>query len=493
MKRIIAYITCCAIGTLLLVSCDKYLSTDPEFRATIDNPESMSELLVNAYPNSNYMPFMEAMSDNVTEIPELGLSLSNTEAYMWEPVSSTGSDSQLRYWERCYRAISVANLALETIANHNNPQDYTAQKGEALLARAYAHHMLVSLFSKMYNPATANSDPGIPYVTEPENVVIKQYERETVAYVYEMIENDILQGLPLIDDKSYIKPAFHFNFRAAHAFACRFYLFKKDWEKAIYHAEVAFPNKGYDDYLRPWATTWSGMSGAAMREDYFKATNKANLLLVEAISGWTSNYMGNRYVTAESLLMPLISASRGNLIGTDMVYLTSGGSNGAARIYKMARFFKAASPNSNLGNYYMTLPLLTTEEVLFNQAEAHAMLGDTTNVLINLNKFIAQRIQNYTPARRLTRDKIMARYYPNAMEPYEHEPVVDAFVQAVLELKRPEFMHEGLRWFDNLRHDMTIVHVRDRGQTVDVLEPGDPRRVVQLPPLSEQNGLEPNP
>src|SRR5690606_30777671 len=121
--------------------------------------------------------------------------------------------------------------------------------------------------------------------------------------------------------------------------------------------------------------------------------------------------------------------------------------------------------------------------------EAYAMLGDTTNVLINLNKFIAQRVRNYSDANRLTRSRIMARYYPGEMEPYDPDHVRDAFVQAVLELKRPEFMHEGLRWFDNLRHDMTITHVR--GNTVDVLRPDDPRRVVQLPPLTAQNGLEP--
>lgn len=491
MKKIKLYMTFCGIGLLALTACDKYLSTDPEFRPELGTPDDISELLVNAYPNSNYMPFMEAMSDNVTEIPEFSLSLSNTEAYMWEPVSSTGSDSQLRYWERCYRAIAVANLALETIANHDRPQDYNSQKGEALLARAYAHHMLVSLFSKIYNPTTADSDPGIPYLTEPENVVIKQYERKTVAYVYEMIENDIIEGLPLIDDK-YEKPAFHFNFRAANAFACRFYLFKKDWEKAVHHAEVAFPGKGYDDYLRPW-TNWrtSGASGASIREDYFKATTKANLLLVEAISGWTSNYMSNRYVTAESLLMPLIIANRGNLIGADMVYLTATGGNGAARIDKMARFFKAASPNSNLGNYYMTLPLLTTEEVLFNQAEAYARLGEYDQVLINLNKFIAQRIHNYTPARGLTRTKIMDHYYPDPTTDYSQAQIDSAFMNAILDLKRPEFMHEGLRWFDNLRHDMTVVHVRDG--RIDSLKPNDPRRVIQLPPLTAQNGLEQNP
>ncbi|XLL74012.1 RagB/SusD family nutrient uptake outer membrane protein, partial [Myroides odoratimimus] len=38
-------------------------------------------------------------------------------------------------------------------------------RAEALLARAYNHFMLVNLWAKHYNPATAESDLGIPYVT----------------------------------------------------------------------------------------------------------------------------------------------------------------------------------------------------------------------------------------------------------------------------------------------------------------------------------------
>lgn len=35
-------------------------------------------------------------------------------------------------------------------------------------------------------------------------------------------------GLSLVDDAYYIKPKFHFNKKAAHAFASRFYLIKEN-------------------------------------------------------------------------------------------------------------------------------------------------------------------------------------------------------------------------------------------------------------------------
>src|SRR5690606_16788075 len=163
-------------------SCEKYLSTVPDQRAVLDKPESISELLVNAYPKANYAPFCETMSDNVVENVHVAPNLSNTQAYKWDDVDATGVDWPINYWNHCYKAIAAANQALKTISEMEDQSAYRAQKGEALVARAYAHFMLVTFWSKPYHTAT-ESDPGIPYVLEPENVVHKQYDRKTVAYV----------------------------------------------------------------------------------------------------------------------------------------------------------------------------------------------------------------------------------------------------------------------------------------------------------------------
>ncbi len=154
-----------------------------------------------------------------------------SDGFAYKDVRSEDQDSPEYYWYKCYEAIAAANLALETCRKAANPGAYYPQKGEALLCRAYAHFMLVTFFSEAYDPATAGSKPGIPYVTEPEKEVSKEYDRKTVAYVYEMIEKDLVEGLPLIDERSYTVPRYHFNKSAANAFAARFYLFKKTMQK----------------------------------------------------------------------------------------------------------------------------------------------------------------------------------------------------------------------------------------------------------------------
>ena len=139
----------------------------------------------------------------------------NAQSYRYQVVeeSPEAEDGPDYYWNACYKAIAAANQALQLIGNSPDPAvTYVRIEEKRFLARAYAHFMLVTLFAKVYDPATAASDPGVPYVTEPETEVFKQYQRNTVAFVYEMIEKDLLEGYPLINDQIYGNaPKFHFN------------------------------------------------------------------------------------------------------------------------------------------------------------------------------------------------------------------------------------------------------------------------------------------
>src|SRR6185295_3302333 len=127
----------------------------------------------------------------------------NAQSYRYNVVeeSPDANDGPDYYWTACYKAIAAANQALQIIESSDDPVALSAHKGEALLARAYAHFMLVTLYARIYDPVSASSDPGIPYVTVPETETFKQYERNTVAFVYEMIEKDLTEGLPLINDQ----------------------------------------------------------------------------------------------------------------------------------------------------------------------------------------------------------------------------------------------------------------------------------------------------
>ena len=92
-----------------------------------------------------------------------------------------GNDSESQFWSASYEAIAAANQALEAIEKLGSPASLNPQKGEALIARAYNHFMLVSYWSQRYNPSSAATDLGVPYVTKPETDLVAKYKRNVEA------------------------------------------------------------------------------------------------------------------------------------------------------------------------------------------------------------------------------------------------------------------------------------------------------------------------
>jgi len=479
MKKLLSYIS----FIILLSSCKKFLEQPPDNRAVLNSPDKVSQLLGTAYPQANYMAFSESISDNVADKGIGLLDRTNIDPFFFRDVANIEEDSPEFYWNACYKAIAAANEALEVCAT--DPAKYTAQKGEALVCRAYAHFMLVTFFSKVYDPATAGNDPGIPYVLKPEKVVFEHYERKTVKYVYEMIEKDLMEGLPLIDDKEYSVPRYHFTKAAAHAFASRFYLFKREYSKVVDHASKVFPNNNIVALLRPWNTEYRILTYNELWARYAKATEPANLLLAEARSLWARNYISIRYgldatKSNEILLAPNVTG--GTRVFRYQLY-TSGTNN--YFLPKVNEYFVRESVNAEIGLPYVMVPLLTAEEVLFNRAEANVFLNNINDALIDLNAYASTRIYNYNEgAHIITASKIRSFYRTSDAQ--------QGTLQAVMDFKRAEFVQEGMRWFDLLRYKVPVTHTLAEGPS-HTLKADDPMRVFQIPDAAKLAGIAQNP
>jgi hypothetical protein len=481
MQKILSY-TSIVLLCLTTTGCKKFLEKNPDNRAAVSTPEQVSQLLGTAYPQGNYMTFTESISDNVTDKGEGSQDKTNIDPYFFQDVTDNQQDSPENYWNACYTAIAAANQALETIKNASDTSLYRAQKGEALVCRAYAHFMLVTFFAKMYNVNTAGTDLGIPYVTTPETVVFKQYDRKTVAYVYQMIEQDLTQGLPLIDDTKYTIPRYHFTKAAASAFAARFYLFKKDYAKVITHANVVFSSGNPASLLRPWNTVYRFMTPAELFAVYQKATEPANLLLVETVSNWGRDYYSVRYGWNSSKRDEILgdNPTGGNYSFT--VY-TVGTNN--YLIPKINEYFVRNSVNANIGLPYVMVPLFTTEEVLFNRAEAYLNQNNTNAAMADLNTYASTRINNYKVADHEITAAKLQNYYGTSN-------LFNNVRDAILDFKRAEYVQEGMRWFDLLRYNRSVTHTRTDGPTL-TLPASDPRRAFQLPASVSTSGMPLNP
>jgi len=472
-----------AVVPVLMAGCNKYLDKEPDSTWTsLDTPEKVSQLLGTAYPQSNYMTFCESMSDNVTDKGVGTDEKPNRDSYYFQDVASTEEDSPEAYWRAAYAAIAAANNALVACNHARDSVAYSRQKGEALVCRAYAHFMLVTFFSKAYDAATAATDAGIPYVTEPEDVVMKQYERKTVAYVYEQIEKDLLAGLPLIRDDKYKVPRYHFNQAAAYAFATRFYLYKKDYQKVLDYAAKVFPNGDLADNMRPWNTAYMYMTPAELFNIYSNSSEKANLLLVETPSLWGRYYYSYRFGMNYTKYQEMLGE---NVTGGSWCFpvYTSGTYN--YLIPKMNEFFVKESVNATIGQPYVMVPLFTTEEVLFNRAEANAYLGNNNDALADLNLYASKRIVNYDATTYGITIAGLRTYYGAATNQ-------DALINGVIDFKRVEYVQEGMRWFDLMRYKVPVTHTTVTGETL-TLAADDLRRVLQIPASAKTSGIALNP
>jgi len=487
MKKPISYII--LLSAVILGSCEKYLDKEPDNRTTINTPSQLAQLLTSAYPRATYILFTESMSDNA-EDKESGTSgfdyidRINAQSYRYEVVeeSPDANDSPDYYWTACYKAIASANEALESIKNAPDTASLSAHKGEALMARAYAHFMLVTLFANVYDPVTAASEPGIPYVTEPEKEIFKQYERKTVAFVYDMIEKDITEGFPLIDDEIYgTAPRFHFNKKAAAAFAARFYLFKQDYQKVIDYASTALGTSDVEN-LRPWNTTLTNLQYYELQAEYTKSTTKGNLLLQEAVSVWGRSYPSIRYGLGDKVATKVFFTQ--NVSGGFYAYDIYGSGPEVYNIPKFYEHFVREDINANTGIAYNTIPLITGEEAILNRAEAYLRLNNPNAAVHDVNTFISQNIEDYSP--------FINKITPSRCGSFYNTSSSTGVLLAILDFKRAFFMHEGLRWLDILRLRIPVTHTTSDGQVIE-LTSNDNRRVLQLPALTKQAGLEPNP
>lgn len=485
MQKILSYTAFALLFST--AGCKKFLDKNPDNRASLNTPEQVSQLLATAYPQGNYMAFTESISDNVADKGTGVQDKTNVDPFFFRDVADNQQDSPEWYWNACYTAIAAANQALDAIKNAADTSLYSAQKGEALVCRAYAHFMLVTLFAKVYDPNSAATDMGIPYVTTPEKVVFKPYDRGTVAAVYQKIEQDLLQGLPLIDDTKYKIPRYHFTKAAANAFACRFYLFRQDFPKVVTYANAVFVAGNPAAALRPWNTTYRTMTPQELFAIYQKATETANLLLVETQSLWGRNYYTVRYAM-NSQKRDEVFASESLFSDTSewaFRYQTYTGGTNNYLIPKINEYFVRNSVNANIGLPYVMVPLLTTEEVLFNRAEAYIYLNNTNASMQDLDTYASTRIVGYNAANhKITPAMLQARYGTGNLRLN--------LLNAVLEFKRAEYVQEGMRWFDMIRYDLDVEHTTSDGQTLS-LPAGSPMRVFQLPESVKLSGMPLNP
>jgi len=498
------YILIIVWGVFSFASCDDFLDETPDNRTVLDSPQAMSELLVSAYPEAAYQGLAEAMSDNAGDkgaSQRVAEYIVNEDSYYWRESGSEQYDTPVFYWNACYAGIAATNHVLDAIEGVDNKDDYSAQKGEALAIRAYNHFMLVNLFAKTYNPETAETDLGVPYVDKSETVVYGEYKRASVKTVYENIEKDLKDALSLVRDDSYTVPKYHFTMSALYAFASRFYLYKGEWDKVIEYSDKAL---GADaaSKLRDWNGKYLTYTANELWAQYTKAEEASNMLLARQYSQWGSGAVVFRYSLSPAKITELFGQEisgemRFNLAFSDKILYAAGDQN-LGFLPKVKPRTESHGDNPDIGFSNAVFPLFTAEEVLFNRAEAYVMSNnkDYGSALADIDTYLSKRSKSYNPANKIDLDKIKDAYAKVAPQDISSFYAIDAdqkwYLSYLLDLRRREFIHEGMRWFDLRRYNIEVVHDVVDGASI-TLPKNDLRRVIQIPAQAIAIGLKANP
>lgn len=512
-----AILTGIAIVSLLSVSCGDYLSTVPDNRTELDSKEKITKLLTSAYASHLYVFASEMMSDNVDDRGSNGFSSAGRlqeEYYAWEDVSEVGNESPQRIWETYYGAIAACNEALKAIGELGNPAELDPQRGEALISRAYHHFMLVNLFCLHYGK-NSTKDLGLPYMEAPETTVSPEYDRGTVAEVYEKIEKDIIEGLPLIDDNAYTVPKYHFNTKAASAFAARFYLYYQKWDKAIEYADRVLGANPTTMLRDVKAIAGLTQEYGPIAENYILPDHNANLLLITAYSRMGvifGNYStGKKYMHSEYLASTETATSDGpwGSYTPGMFYMPALPYNlGYIACPRLPYLFEFTDPVAQTGYYRTVLPAFEADELLLCRAEAYIMKEDYGNATADLALWMAQHSSSGVT---LTRDLVNSYY--SGLDYYQIDkptvkkelhpdfPIVseeqENFLHCLLHMRRIETISMGLRWFDVKRFGIVIyrryLDSNNKITQQDELKTDDPRRALQLPSDVVSAGMTPNP
>ncbi|MGM9475738.1 RagB/SusD family nutrient uptake outer membrane protein [Pedobacter sp. GSP4] len=378
MKRNITFIA--FLTLILLGGCKKYTDLTPTGSLLVENAQDYYELV--SYPNRAYLisNFQYLVDDMwIKESNFIGVTPNiNTVHFSFnENIDRVSMISSSNFYERAYVYINRWNTIISLVDGSKGDDNVKAlAKAEAKALRAFDHFLLVNVYAKAYNAATAATDGGICIMDKYD--LEAQPVKSTVAQVYDFIQKDLDEALPYLQ----AQPAdpYHPSLAFAWALKAKVHLFKKEIAQAKQACEksLSYNNQIFD--LVNYTTKQGGPSVTPII-----APNNPEVLSYMYIQGYNETNFGYTWLISPELreLFGTNDARFNMFFNTTSASFLDIGSNSAYYSVFYTRFF------------YPTVGLKTTEVYLM-QAECLAREGDLAGAMAVVNKLREKRILSGT-------------------------------------------------------------------------------------------------
>jgi hypothetical protein len=429
----------------LAAGCDRTLSVEPKTevaeqtaitdatgaRAALAGVYSAME--TDSYYGTDFYVFGDLSADNAEH--------SGTYA-SWADADQNNlradNDDVTLMWEQAYITIGRANVLLARLPGVEDPALSEEEKneilGEAHFIRALSYHNLVKYWG------------AVPLRLEPPTDLNEaaSVERSPVEAVYAQILADLDQAEDLISVDQASTTA---SLGAVRALRSRVLLYQQDWQGTI-DAANAVEAMGYDltsDYGDLFVDEGTD-------EDIFKVQFTPQQYQDVSYYYLAKGDPGGRYEAAPT--QDLMDAYEAGDLRKDVTIATFSGDPYVAK-------FSDSEGSSDLH-------VIRFAEVLLNEAEAQAQLGDLSGAVATMNR-IRERagLADYVLGTH-TQDEVLAAI--------EHE-------------RRIELAFEGDRWPDLVRRGQAVAVMGLQGKEFQALYPIPLREVdVTSPPLEQNPG-----
>jgi hypothetical protein len=352
--------------------------------------------------------------------------------YTWE--KDNIFEPSVNDWSNLYSKIYYANTVLENIEkierNEGNSTEWDNIKGQALMVRAKGFMQAVNLWSPAYDPATANTDMGIPLRLSTD--FSETSVRPSVQETYDQVIQDFKASIPLLPNRGIHQ--IRACKAAAYAFLARTYLSMRNYPKAGLYADSSLQvNSSLLNYnsLNPAA---SFPIPAFNTEINFYTGFYALPLNVSNAKVDTILYRS--YAANDCRKTVFFSTNADGSIAFKGTYIAATGNFGG----------------------------ITSDEVYLMRAESFARAGNTVAALADLNTLLAKR-------------------YNATFVPITASDANDALNKILLE-RRKELLFRGLRWMDIKRLNKEgagIIQKRIVNNQTYILSPNDLRYALPIP------------
>lgn len=195
---------------LIFTGCDSFLDLKPKGYTIPENFDDYVKLMNSQSLYFGSYNFMNYITDNMQlgdDSENSGMQFKNKKdyernLYSFEPgqVFTPGNTDQIYHvaYSQIYTYNAVINNVLKV--KDATESEKNRLRAEALVCRAYLYMNLVNVYATHYDPATAESDLGVPMCLN-EDISVK-YKRVSVAETYRQIKKDLEDALPHLAEVS---------------------------------------------------------------------------------------------------------------------------------------------------------------------------------------------------------------------------------------------------------------------------------------------------